>query len=260
MTQWGKLLTLNKAMGKLWGAKWPDVENGKLGPWWHNGTLIWGALWWRNGQIRDPSDEIEAPWWPNGEIWPIIPFKGFNKAPLHSFKLVGPKFQLGNFRCHASRKRIHGALNLHCSSYISKIVWWYQCLISVFSVIYLRLMGLYRVGAPVRVFEKFRSLSLFFLFFLSFSYFFSILHFLFSLSLGGPFSSGAPGHCPPMPPSRYATGQLALKPGPRSKTSSYGDRAFAVAAPKLWNNILYNIRSAASIGQFKTQLKTFLFN
>ena len=54
--------------------------------------------------------------------------------------------------------------------------------------------------------------------------------------------------------------QLALKPGPCSKTSSYGDRAFAVAAPKLWNNIPYNIRSAASIGQFKTQLKTFLFN
>ena len=27
----------------------------------------------------------------------------------------------------------------------------------------------------------------------------------FCLSLGGRFSSGAPGHCPPMPPSRYAT-------------------------------------------------------
>ena len=50
---------------------------------------------------------------------------------------------------------------------------------------------------------------------LFFSSFFSILHFLFSfsfffsflfgLSLRGPFSSGAPGHCPPMPPSCYAT-------------------------------------------------------
>ena len=28
----------------------------------------------------------------------------------------------------------------------------------------------------------------------------------FSLSLGASFSSGAPGHCPPMPPTRYATG------------------------------------------------------
>ena len=33
--------------------------------------------------------------------------------------------------------------------------------------------------------------------------------------------------------------KLLLKPGPRSKTSFYGDRAFAVAAPKLWNDILY---------------------
>ena len=58
--------------------------------------------------------------------------------------------------------------------------------------------------------------------------------------------------------SLRSAGQLALKPGPLSKTSSYGDRAFAVAAPKLWNNIPYNIRAAASIGQFKTQLKTSL--
>ena len=29
--------------------------------------------------------------------------------------------------------------------------------------------------------------------------------FLFSLSVGAPFSSRAPGHCPPMPPIRYAT-------------------------------------------------------
>ena len=28
---------------------------------------------------------------------------------------------------------------------------------------------------------------------------------LFSMSAGAPFSSGAPGHCPPMPPTRYAT-------------------------------------------------------
>ena len=80
-------------MGKLWGAKWPDEENGKLGPWWRNGTLIWGALWWRNGQISD--DEIGSPWWPDGEIWgprPLILFKWFNTAPLHSFKIMGPKF------------------------------------------------------------------------------------------------------------------------------------------------------------------------
>ena len=28
-----------------------------------------GALWWRNGQIRDPNDdEIAVPWWPDGKI------------------------------------------------------------------------------------------------------------------------------------------------------------------------------------------------
>ena len=58
----GKLQFLEKAIGKLWGTKWSDEENGKLGPWWRNGTLIWGALWWRNGQIRDRSgDEIGTP-------------------------------------------------------------------------------------------------------------------------------------------------------------------------------------------------------
>ena len=40
----GKLETLNKAMGKLLEAKWPDEENGKFGPWWRNGTLIWGLF------------------------------------------------------------------------------------------------------------------------------------------------------------------------------------------------------------------------
>ena len=91
----------------------------------------------------------------------------------------------------------------------------------------LRLMGIYRVG-PVLVFEKFRSLFSFlpFLFFLVFClFFFSILH-LF-VSLGGPFSSGAPGHCPSMPPSRYATGGLAiparniLRPVQRNERSTY---------------------------------------
>ena len=162
-------------------------KNGKLGPWWRNGTLIWGALWWRNGQLIDPSDdEIRALWWPDEEIGgprSLILFKRFNTG------------------------LIHGALILHCSSYISKIVWGLPMFdFSIFCHL-LRLTGIYWVGAPVRVFEKFRSLFSFrFLFFLFFFFSFHILHFLFlSLSLGGPISSGAPGHCPPMPPSRYAT-------------------------------------------------------
>ena len=27
-------------MGKLGGTKWPDEENGKLDPWWRNGTFL----------------------------------------------------------------------------------------------------------------------------------------------------------------------------------------------------------------------------
>ena len=48
-----------------------------------------------------------------------------------------------------------------------------------------------------------KSFVLSFLFFPFFSFLFFI--FFFPLSLGGPFSYRAPGHCPPMPPSRYAT-------------------------------------------------------
>ena len=52
----GKLETLNKAMGKLWGGGWGNYLMGKweMGPWWRNGTFA--ALWWCNGQIRDPSN------------------------------------------------------------------------------------------------------------------------------------------------------------------------------------------------------------
>ena len=77
----------------------------------------------------------------------------------------------------------------------------YQCLILVFFVIY-RLMGIYQVGAPSRYLKSFVLSFLFFLFLFFFLFYSSF----FCLSLGGPFSSGAPGHCPPMPPSRYATG------------------------------------------------------
>ena len=57
-----------------------------------------------------------------------------------------------------------------------------------------------------------------------------------------------------------SSNNLSLKPGPRIKTSFYGDRAFAVAAPKQWNKIPFTIRSAESIDQFKRKLKTFLFS
>jgi len=50
-----------------------------------------------------------------------------------------------------------------------------------------------------------------------------------------------------------------LQPGPRNKTDFYGDRAFSVAAPKLWNALPQEIRSATSLSMFKSKLKTHLF-
>ena len=46
---------------------------------------------------------------------------------------------------------------------------------------------------------------------------------------------------------------------PRSRTVSYGDRAFSVAAPQLWNELPLDIRNASSLSLFKTKLKTHLF-
>ena len=41
--------------------------------------------------------------------------------------------------------------------------------------------------------------------------------------------------------------------------TTLGDRAFQVAAPKLWNNLPFNIRSSLSLPSFKKALKTHLF-
>ena len=56
----GKLETLNKAMGigslVTWWEKW------EIGPLMTQWNITLRVLWWRNGQIRDPSDgEIGAP-------------------------------------------------------------------------------------------------------------------------------------------------------------------------------------------------------
>ena len=44
----------------------------------------------------------------------------------------------------------------------------------------------------------------------------------------------------------------------RSRTS-FGDRAFSIAAPKLWNRLPNTIRNITSIDLFKKDLKTHLF-
>ncbi len=46
---------------------------------------------------------------------------------------------------------------------------------------------------------------------------------------------------------------------PRSNYKHWGDRAFSVAAPKLWNKLPPEMRTITDLGLFKPKLKTFLF-
>ena len=44
-----------------------------------------------------------------------------------------------------------------------------------------------------------------------------------------------------------------------SKSKSYGERAFVIAAPKLWNELPTSLRLTTDLPVFKTKLKTYLF-
>ena len=44
-----------------------------------------------------------------------------------------------------------------------------------------------------------------------------------------------------------------------SKLRTYGDRSFAVCAPRLWNSLPLSIRRSSSFDIFKSVLKTYLF-
>ena len=46
---------------------------------------------------------------------------------------------------------------------------------------------------------------------------------------------------------------------PRSRLKTYGDKAFSVVAPRLWNQLPTELRGVASVDQFRTHLKTYLF-
>ena len=46
---------------------------------------------------------------------------------------------------------------------------------------------------------------------------------------------------------------------PKVNCAIFGDRAFAHAAPVLWNSLPLAIRTSSSLAIFKKQLKTFLF-
>ena len=65
----------------------------------------------------------------------------------------------------------------------------------------------------------------------------------------------------PYTPSRLLrSADQALLVVPKTKRKSRGDRAFAVAAPRLWNELPLHIRLTESLAVFKSRLKTHLFS
>ena len=46
---------------------------------------------------------------------------------------------------------------------------------------------------------------------------------------------------------------------PNFNMKNYGQRAFSVAAPRLWNKLPFEIRACSDVNLFKSKLKTFLF-
>ena len=61
-------------------------------------------------------------------------------------------------------------------------------------------------------------------------------------------------------PGRYlrSNGSLILNVT-RSNTKSWGDRAFSIAGPRLWNSLTIELRMTTNIAEFKSRLKTHLF-
>ena len=53
-------------------------------------------------------------------------------------------------------------------------------------------------------------------------------------------------------------GRLLERPSVKTK-KTFGDRAFQVAAPFLWNKLPRSAREATNLESFKTLIKTFLF-
>ena len=61
-------------------------------------------------------------------------------------------------------------------------------------------------------------------------------------------------------PSRaLRSADLSLLDVPATRLITCGDRAFSVAAPKVWNSLPQYLRKSTSLTSFKSKLKTFLF-
>jgi exonuclease III len=63
------------------------------------------------------------------------------------------------------------------------------------------------------------------------------------------------------PLSRYAlrSDTQNLLKVPRTKCKTFGDRAFAVAGPRVWNQLPLDIRTSATVDTFKNRLKTYFY-
>ena len=61
------------------------------------------------------------------------------------------------------------------------------------------------------------------------------------------------------PERSLRSSSLNLLKQPPSRLKSYGDRAFSVCGPRLWNSLPSDVRSCTTLDHFKTSLKTYLF-
>ena len=61
------------------------------------------------------------------------------------------------------------------------------------------------------------------------------------------------------PPRALRSSSRIMLRHPARRKSSYGQRSFASAAPRVWNDLPVHVRSATSLSQFKSTLKTHLF-
>ncbi len=64
-------------------------------------------------------------------------------------------------------------------------------------------------------------------------------------------------YSPPRPLRSQNSGHLII---PRISKTTAGGRSFFYLAPKLWNNLPSTVREADTLCQFKSRLKTHLFN
>ena len=65
---------------------------------------------------------------------------------------------------------------------------------------------------------------------------------------------------PYVPTRTLRSSEQLLLAVPKTKLKLRGNRAFSVAAPKLWNELPLHIRQAPTILVFKSRLKTYLYS